>query len=149
MKKAYENWRLIQNNCSSGRNCCRNCCQCQAIIIIVYCLTHLFFPFSSFCVHPGKHSLSKGFKGTWKTINWHRNVQEDASINSWTVGIQVLDSGFVLLLNTELLNTLHLNDILSLYYKNRCCVKGALFMCSHWLRPRIWFMGIIKWVNAW
>ena len=50
-----------------------NFCKQQAIIIIVYYFTHLFFPFSPVCVHPGKQSLSKGFKGTSKTITWHRN----------------------------------------------------------------------------
>ena len=44
----------------------------QAIIIIVFCFPHLFFPFSPVCVHPGKWSLSKAFKGTWKTTNWNR-----------------------------------------------------------------------------
>ena len=45
----------------------------RAIIIIVYCFTHYFFPFSHVCVHPGKQWLYKGFRGTWKIINCHKN----------------------------------------------------------------------------
>ena len=48
-----------------------------------------------------------------------------------------------------LLNVKHSSDVLSVYYTNLYCVRGALSMCSPWWRPRIWFMRIIKWVKAW
>ena len=68
-----------------------NFCKQQAIIIIVYCFTHLFFPFSPVCVHPGKQSLSKGFKGTSKTITWHRNCPGGCQyqfLNCWYTSIR-------------------------------------------------------------
>ena len=69
---------------------CLNFCQWWAIIIMVYCFTHLFFQFSSVCVHRCKQSLSKGFKGTWKTINWHRNCPGGCQyqlLNCWYMSI--------------------------------------------------------------
>ena len=33
--------------------------------------------------------------------------------------------------------TLHSNDIMSVYYKNRYCVRAANSACSLWGRPRI------------
>ena len=68
-----------------------NFCKQQAIIIIVYCFTHLFFPFSPVCVHPGKESLSKGFKGISKTITWHRNCPGGCQyqfLNCWYTSIR-------------------------------------------------------------
>ena len=62
-----------------------------AVIIIVYYFIHLFFPFSPACVHPGKQSLSKGFKGTWKTIIWHRNCPGGCQyqlLNCWYMSIR-------------------------------------------------------------
>ena len=61
-----------------------------AIIIIIYCLNHLFFPFPLVWVHPGKQSLSKGFKGTCKTSNWHRNCPGECQyqlVNCWYTSI--------------------------------------------------------------
>ena len=63
----------------------------QRAIIIVCCFTHLFFPFSPVCVHPGKQSLSTGFKGTWKTINWYRNCPGGCQyqlLNCWYISIR-------------------------------------------------------------
>ena len=65
-------------------------CVRWAIIFILYCFTNLFFPFSPACVHPGKQSLSKGLKGTWKTINWHRNCPGGCQyqlLNYWYTSI--------------------------------------------------------------
>ena len=68
-----------------------NFCLRRAIFITVYYFTHLIFPFSSVCVHPGKQSLSKDFKGTWKTINWHRNCPGGCQyqlLNCWYTSIR-------------------------------------------------------------
>ena len=63
----------------------------QRAIIIVCCFTHLVFPFSPVCVHPGKQSLSTGFKDTWKTINWYRNCPGEYQyqlLNCWYISIR-------------------------------------------------------------
>ena len=66
-------------------------CLRWVIITIVYGFTHLYFPFSSDCADPGKQSLSKGFKGTWITISWHRNYPGGCQyklLNCWYTSIR-------------------------------------------------------------
>ena len=73
-KKARENWRLVRNDCSGGYifkfGSWIFACGGQ-LSLYVASLTY-FFHFPVY-FHPGKQSLSKGFKGTWQTIKWHRN----------------------------------------------------------------------------
>ena len=66
-------------------------CLRWVIITTVYGLSHLFYPFSSDCAHPGKQPLSKGFKGTWITISWHRNHPGGCQyklLNCWYTSIR-------------------------------------------------------------
>ena len=53
--------------------------------------SHIFFPFSPVCIHLGKQWLFKGFKATWKTINWHRNCPGGCQyqlLNCWYASIR-------------------------------------------------------------
>ena len=76
-----------------------NFCKQQAIIIIVYCFTHLFFPFPLFVFIQVNSHCPRVSRALQKPSLDTEIVQEGASINSWTVGIQVSGNGFVLLLN--------------------------------------------------
>ena len=91
-----------------------NFCLRWAITIIAYCFNHLFFLFSPVCVHPGKQSLSKGCKSTWKTINWHRNCprgcqyarSQDPGFGGWLCLIFLLCFAIIISVGICLVNCL-------------------------------------------
>ena len=146
-KKACKNHRLVQNDCSGGHifnfGFWIFVCGGQLLSWFIASLT-LFFQFSPVCVHPGKQSLSKGFKDTQKIINWHRNCSGGCQyqlLNCWYMSM-----GQWICVITEWLS---IQVIFSLFIIKICIVLGVHSLCRTWWRPRIWFMRIIKWVKAW
>ena len=89
-KKVCKNWYLVQNDCSCG-----HIFNFGSYIFV----WGLFFQFSQVCVHPGKQSFTKGFKGTWKTINWQRNCPGGCHyqlLNCWFISLITPLTGIII-----------------------------------------------------